>query len=404
MEQVKRILDFVFPNEAVQKIKDIFNAPERAVDFVVNKAKKSFSNYGETLKEQERLNAVYTKHLLTGEPMSPEDKEKLEQSYFDIAPMGAMWGGSKALGFSKATNVFSDLGEKVPMFEIPDDAATLTKEIYKVLKGESSTAGKVMKHDLLFKENYPQLMDVPITPMSSKGTAASFHGLRSGIKLNKDLPIEEIKGAILHELSHGTSAIEGRSMGTSVASKETIKNLTDDLYEYEMSLENLLIAARKKREKVYIKLPGSGGWETIKRYSGTEDTFPGWVKNLKSKINNTKKTLEDAEGSGERYKSTLDEIRARDVESRSQLTAKEREGMQPYSTQNIPVRDWIINPRGETAEAPMRAVTEIPTEKLSAIKKEALDMARTSALWDSMQLKDKLNTWKYIADILKEKR
>lgn len=243
--------------------------------------------------------------------------EQKQQEAMNMA-IGATFGGPKAKGFAKAQSegkTFGNIIDKFERIEINDNLAKL-KDLPSTPKGYALK--DVIKHKELFKQ-YPMLKDMTVVldqqgknyynPQENSIHLASEYFDKSfefnpNISNPKEIIQERLqkgKESLLHEIQHAIQEKEGFVRGGSMDKP------TPDI--------------KKKAEK--LKEEYSAGLITNKEY-----------EYQKNKLYDT---------AFKEYLKLAGEIESRDVSARMNLTPEQRANTSPYSSENIPVNEWIVN-------------------------------------------------------------
>jgi len=211
-------------------------------------------------------------------------------------------------------------------FELDDSKAKLIDDL-KVGRYEKKLS-EILKHDVLFK-NYPQLKNITV-----KVELDSKEGFTSGAWNNKSRSIKikggmnNIPGALMHELTHGVQAIETFASGGS--SKP-----------FMASIKKTIDLNTKKREiirKEFAKLKGKKDAKSLESIKELKKEF--------TKLTKDNITLSDPKKAKslayKKYKSLLGEIEAFDTMERLKLSKRERRKILPYTSQKIPYKNIIV--------------------------------------------------------------
>lgn len=233
---------------------------------------------------------------------------------------GGLYAGPKAAGFKTAQEegkVFSNLADKMQRFEIDDSAA-------QIMKNEGDL-GEVLQHPELF-EQYPFLKDkirVQVDPnLEAAGSYQKPNWLGMGEYSPGWIKLKEMKPkTLLHEIQHAIQEKEGFASGGNPniidyldvrASKTELINKINSSPELKKSFRNYQDGLISKAE--YESHP------LLREYNKLEQMTPY-----------------------DQYYNLAGEIEARDAAARMNMTPAERLATAPYSSENIPLKDWIVN-------------------------------------------------------------
>ena len=248
---------------------------------------------------------------------------------------------------------FSNLADKMPRFEISDKgfkAKTLLETAESRFKqglpkevDAPYTLGEVVEHPKLFKE-YPDLKDVKVR-YSSTIEGAAFDPSTNTITVKSSFGKEDYPH-MLHEIQHAVQEKEGFARGGSPEEFYKLHSRFNELSSEIKSIEDKISNEIKRYQTKW----GS----SFERYNVKEDTkLNEYITAQRDKINTIQAKLK-VEGllenmrnvePGDQYKRLAGEIEARDVSARMGLTPEQRMRTGPYTSEDIPLKDWITRMR-----------------------------------------------------------
>jgi len=220
--------------------------------------------------------------------------------------MIGIYGGPKATGFAKAGNKFSGMADKMERFEIDDSLIKLKPKFDDFIHGNKKLKlGELIEHSELF-EQYPFLRDYKVKP----GEKAAFDSATKTIELNKhNYIIERLTGKRRYDWE-----ITPNTIGSTKMEKGNIVPL---------SPEEIIVEEIKAKESAYNVIKKDIIHE-IQHIIQMHEGFPRGG---------------DFRTPG--YQILAGEIEARDVAKRMGLTKEQRLTTPPYSSENIPLSEWI---------------------------------------------------------------
>jgi hypothetical protein len=257
-----------------------------------------------------------------------------------------LYAGQGAKDFAKAQlegKTFGNVADKMERMEIPDNEIKLNnKSVNKGLAGQQKifNLSNILEHDKLFQQ-YPELNDYQVWFNKDINSRGSFDEGQKLITINtKDMKdTSEIKSTILHEIQHAIQEKEGFARGGNLESifdnsKRKIIELNKEKDRLDEVLQPLLNSSKATQ-----RLNNERIKQLIKRTQS--------VQNEIYDISN-KNTVPVTEAHNY-YNKLAGEIEARDVSARMNLTPEQRAKTAPYSSENIPVSDWIVRKDGGKA-------------------------------------------------------
>ena len=217
-------------------------------------------------------------------------------------------GGSLAKGFDEAKQIGKTwMGlEGVPKFEISDEAAKLGE-----LPGffQTKKLSEVMEHPELFNQ-YPELSDMQVQKMLPMTANVGKRGeflMQEGkpvARVAGDLPTEDAKSTLLHEIQHAIQEREGFAKGGNLQA---------------VTFDDMLSEASRLRK---------------------QGLSADQIENELMKID-----------SFEKYRRLGGEVEARNVQGRMNMTEAER-GLKPFTeTYDVPLEQQIIRRKGGLASS-----------------------------------------------------
>jgi len=254
-------------------------------------ARKMSMGYGQATGQQpmDTIGAII-KAMMQGPGTFQEGAQYITQGIRQGGGMlpGLTYAGPKAAGYATAPRKFSNLMDKMPRFEISDEAISWVKFKKPVTMDQTDTLGNIIKHEELFKQ-YPSLKNirtrVTIDPNLDQGLyGGHFSGLDGGLNVIAHSE-GEAKNTIVHEIQHAIQEYEGFAMGGSPSSFTNVEAINMGI---KMGAKN----PSEARQLGYKKLAG--------------------------------------------------EIESRDASFRRLYSEHERATTQPYASQNIPVEEAIV--------------------------------------------------------------
>lgn len=211
-------------------------------------------NYGPALEEAyRRAGRFLAPAIFRAEEMAnlpPQQRRVMAGQEAMGLGMPLMFAGPKAAGYEAAQRKFSSLYDKMPRFEISDEAM----KVIKPWRG-SGNLDEFISHPELFK-NYPHLKDVKVYITSELGPGqAQLSGSGKQIMIGEGSP-SSYAGNFVHEIQHAIQEYEGFAKGGSPdrAFNEAYK-YAQRMFPY-MSNADLSTYAGKVANKNYQKLSG----------------------------------------------------------------------------------------------------------------------------------------------------
>jgi hypothetical protein len=251
------------------------------------------------------------------------------QGILDNAQFGGIIAGQRAKLFPKARQKFSALWDNLMRFEIDDSKM----KVRGVLKG-AQKLGELIDHPELFK-NYPELKNVPVRvsrlPIGKEFKTlgqASGSGIRLFTREGKKVLDRKELGSLMHEVQHIIQDFEGFAQGG-----------TPEAMIRKVEKMKQLLERAKQSDPMYLR-----AWSSLKSGKISLNDFYSLpdVRRYNTK-NITAEKL---------YRQLAGEIEARDVVKRLGLSARQRSAIAPYSSERLPVSEWITEGIGKIHEMP----------------------------------------------------
>jgi hypothetical protein len=226
---------------------------------------------------------------------------------------GGLLVGRNAKGFEQAVGKFSALHDRMPRFEISDQAFKVIGGALK--KGEqafgglvrSAKLGDLIKHEELFKQ-YPELRDLrvietPHMPANTEGVTPVGGG---HIQIAPNLSPSALKNTLIHEIQHVIQEKEGFSPGTMPSLEPKDHALMNELESVKAAyLQKFNTAQDANQKSGYARQIGS-----LNRN----------IQTLKQKAFKT-------------YSQTPGEVESRSAADRLNLNSEQRMQIDPYANQ-----------------------------------------------------------------------
>ena len=258
-------------------------------------------------------------------------KAKLMRDATEAAISVGLYGGQKAKGYAKARNKFSALWDKQPRFEIDDSAS-----VFKGSTKPSAPLSEVLEHKSLY-EQYPQLKRLnvefkgdPSASVLNQGRRGSFGNNK--ITIDNVYSAKEAEKTLLHEVQHAIQEVEGFAPG---GNPEIILN------NAKKTANNLILRAN-------TEIPKLRGDLMVAKDAAEKRIISGKIDYLWKSSQDAAQKVNSLDSFGQ-YKRLAGEFEARDAAARSALNATQRAGTKPYSSENIAVKDLIVNKSGGQA-------------------------------------------------------
>ena len=255
-------------------------------------------------------------------------KAKLMRDATEAAISVGLYGGQKAKGYAKARNKFSALWDKQPRFEIDDSAS-----VFKGSTKPSAPLSEVLEHKSLY-EQYPQLKRLnvefkgdPSASVLNQGRRGSFGNNK--ITIDNVYSAKEAEKTLLHEVQHAIQEVEGFAPG---GNPEIILN------NAKKTANNLILRAN-------TEIPKLRGDLMVAKDAAEKRIISGKIDYLWKSSQDAAQKVNSLDSFGQ-YKRLAGEFEARDAAARSALNATQRAGTKPYSSENIAVKDLIVNKSG----------------------------------------------------------
>ena len=310
---------------------------------------ESFQQYGYVPRTQETIDALERNADYRRNPVAVLGKlqEIVKQQILKQLPeqnrygadalletglnVAGLYGGRGAKFFPKR-GTFSNMADKMERFEISDASAKIKPEGMKYYKGrgegfpemwqgEQVKLSQILDHKPLFKQ-YPHLkdieVDINIIPSMKESSHGSFND--NGILRVTDNSMEEAKSVALHEIQHAIQEREGFARGGNPTLSGISILRKQSFYQSLKEEAENIIKSGKANKPVY-------------------DQYERAVAKLKE-LDTDPMTY---------YLHQAGEIEARDAASRMNLTGQQRRRTSPYTSENIPINEWIV--RGEGGKA-----------------------------------------------------
>ncbi len=257
-----------------------------------------------------------------------------------------LYGGQGATGFNTAEGKFSALTDKMQRFEIGDEGAKVAPKDT-IIAGWSKgnmKLGDILDHPKLYKQ-YPDLKNtkVNISTSLAGGDSRAFYNPKDN-SINLIPGYLDDKSVMLHEIQHAIQEKEGFARGGSpqitsaisaINNDPAIKSLTLKQYAIEDNVGGELGRLSKLSREKGLILSDSNKLTSLRRNNPDIKPIINKIKDLESKyMSQSPYSL---------YQRLAGEVESRDVSARMGLTPKQRLGTMPYSSQNIPLKDMIIN-------------------------------------------------------------
>ncbi len=258
------------------------------------------------------------------------------------------FGGFKSAKNPPQEGSFSMLTDKMKRFEISDKNAKLNMDsvfektgggMYKISPTKTQVRlGDFLDHKELYAQ-YPKLKNVWVAFVNkpSETSSASFIGAREGsaladrIEINMAHP-KDIKESLLHEIQHAIQEKEGFARGGS----------PESVYPWDMpEIKNDKTMQSYKKQMDDLS------------YNGTDYDEPKFQRVVSKRDRYLQQKLINKYGENygtEMYKRLAGEVESRDVSARANLTPAQRRNTLIGSSQNIPVKDQIVNFKGGKSE------------------------------------------------------
>jgi len=242
----------------------------------------------------------------------------------------ATFGGQKATGFAKAEGKFSNLADKMPRFEISDKGAEAIDLITArnladmgINKQPRMKLKDILNHEELYKQ-YPELKDISVTLNNNLDSGAQYMhmgGVVPQIVVNPR-KIQEMGSTLLHEIQHAIQEKEGFARGGSL---ESISSSSDRALARIKFLNSELSRLAKEMD-------------TVKGTAAEKELGAEYDAAMAEKMN----LWDEATTFPYRkYRNLAGEIEARDVSARMGFTPEQRMRTGPYTSEDIPLKDWI---------------------------------------------------------------
>jgi len=240
-------------------------------------------------------------------------------------------------------------------FEFSDkDAAVDSKAFDNLKKGGTTTLGNVLKHDDLFKY-YPAAKDVKVRILTkeeeSTGLKGSYDPVGNVLALSTD-PVQA-RATVLHEAQHYIQDQEKFSPGGSDLGVVELAQARMLFEDHRLSSDYFKIRREEMAEAKARadKLVEQGKFtEAVKIWDNL--SFPRAEKFREEQIEPLKKKAAQYResmtklGPFESYRRLSGETEARNVETRAPMSLEERASSFPFSTQQYPVDQQFVVPRG----------------------------------------------------------
>lgn len=198
-----------------------------------------------------------------------------------------IYAGKGATGFNEAARKFSNVADRMPRFEI-SDLSFKWKGPNKLIPDAPYKLTDLIDHPELFK-NYPELKNVEVYPMIGDKSSQQGNIINLAIT-SRGTPVN--KKTLLHEIQHWVQDKEGFAKGGSP--DNVYMNYYKEAQQMNPYASNTELSsiASKKAHDYYYRIAG--------------------------------------------------EIEARDVKARQGLIGEERLRTPPYSSEDIPLKYWIV--------------------------------------------------------------
>lgn len=293
---------------------------------------------------------------------TPEDAEAL-----NVGALAKNWRG--------LSGKFTSMADRRIRAEIADNLANLKyKTNYERWKlatenPTGKTLGDIYDHELLYK-SYPDFKNIKIeftdktktADIASRliGSKKGINGENLTIRINPNHFLRNPEKTLLHEIQHAIQIKQGWAGGASPFEQELLFSNTSKKRALDRNVNNAQAALNlKSHVKDYVNKPGNSKEEWQKYADDILEGFgvaitPEQINLARTKsfgeLNRTLSRSKDAlqeETPYMRYLRHAGEIEARDASARMMLTAEQRSGIAPYSSEEMPLSKWLVAPEGK---------------------------------------------------------
>jgi hypothetical protein len=244
----------------------------------------------------------------------------VDQLTAPLDPLAAATYGGVNAKFPSKTGRFSNMADKMERFEISDKGVGFNPNVWGSYENskhisQGTKLGDAINHPKLF-EQYPKMADVPIFVSVDKSNTPSGSftnaGNRWGISINAR-SMKEAKDTLIHEIQHAIQEKEGFARGGSPQKSGINIIQKQNLYQGLKDEAESIIKSGKANKGVYDQYN-----RAVAKLQELSDTDP---------MTN--------------YQRLSGEIEARDAAARMNLTGQQRARTGPYTSENIPLSEWI---------------------------------------------------------------
>lgn len=230
---------------------------------------------------------------------------------------------------------FSALADKQPRVEIDDSKAIVKIKPQQREGMRARMLDEVVDHPELF-ERYPDTKNIRVEFTDDPGKAGSYSERAKTIQLSRDAE----KETLLHEIQHAIQEKEGFAKGGTVAT--AIEKVSVWTIGEGKRLASHYAAKGMKSDPAFAQFYEADVVEEAKRLIRTKTD---------AELDASQKILESAEKKArlsgrEAYTRLAGEVEARDVSARADLTKEERRRTKPYTSEEIPVEEMIVDMKG----------------------------------------------------------
>lgn len=236
------------------------------------------------------------------------------------------------------TGWFFGSADNKPRFEIPDDLAKISDDVYNGIKTDKEFQGPInqgLTHDKLY-EAYPELGDIKASFYASKEPAGTYSAPTDTITIGGSSTGLQ-RSVALHELQHAIQQTQGFARGGSPEMFEqsegfNFKQLQDAaILDKTMRASNFdQLEALNRFKELFGRKPEPGAFAALERIGSGEE------------LDMARDAAELAVNPYDSYHRLAGEAEARLTQSRKNMTAPERAASYPPSMFDVPVKDQIV--------------------------------------------------------------
>lgn len=277
----------------------------------------------------------------------PETRQAIMRPLANDRGLWTVYGGNP----DATQGQFSALHDRVPRVEIDDSDAririgNLIKSEFPGVYESKGTLGDILDHPALF-EQHPELAQIGANIYEGKSMIPSGSYQRASANIDgvnidyppsifvKDKNTEGVKSTLLHEIQHALQERGGMAKGGSPGEVGMWRDRKIELDEAVRNQPNVR-AWINEQNALIDSVPEDQLDAALAAHAKKAPA------ELKAQWQDRRPRNFDVMTPNELYRNLAGEIEARDAAARMNMSAEQRRRTQPYSSENIPINEWII--------------------------------------------------------------